>query len=128
MLHDNKFTSMSTNNEFGKDSLPRQETQVLSKFKKNIYKKYSPLELKECVIDWVIQKRKTGMRSYCSKRKIPRKTLCNYLKEMSLLIDIRDTGGHSRQTVEAIYDDYMQKKQDKQTVGNSTRGKFLHGQ
>ena len=44
------------------------------------YKKYSPEKLRDCVVGWVTQRRKTDMTSYCKKYDIPRSTLLTYLK------------------------------------------------
>ena len=115
MVNKNKQTSVSTDTGSGVGyelSLSKQRW-ILSEIKKNTYKQYSPSDLRDCVIQWVLQKRKTGLRSFCRKRKIPRKTVCNYLKEMPLLAEMRETGGQSMQIAEALYDDYMKNKTTK---------------
>ena len=69
----NKFTVIATSESLSTNYLSA------SKIKNTIYKKYSPSELCDSVLDWVLQKKKTGLKSYCQNCNVPRTTIAKYL-------------------------------------------------
>ena len=75
------------------------------------YKRYSPEKLRDCVIGWVMQRRKTDMTIYCNKYDIPRSTLLTYLKLIPQLRQIRNSDNRNLSEVEQLFDTYLVEKQ-----------------
>ena len=76
------------------------------------YKKYSQDELRESVIGWVMQKKKTTMVQYCKNKPVPRTTLAEFMKSLPDLSEIRNCSGRTLQEVENIFDKYVNKKKE----------------
>ena len=95
------------------DTLAEPNQQYITKVKTKLYKNYSPEDLRQCVIGWVLQRKKTDMISYCKKWRIPRQTLQTYLNELPILKEIRTIGGSNLQEVESIFDGYTKEKEKK---------------
>ena len=95
------------------DTITEPYHQYITKVKTKLYKNYSPDDLRQCVIGWVLQRKKTNMTCYCKKWRIPRSTLLTYLKELPILREIRTIGGSNLQEVESIFDGYTKEKEKK---------------
>ena len=95
------------------DMISKEMTGETTKIDKklNCYKRYSPDNLRDCVVGWVMQKRKTDMTSYCSKYNIPRSTLLTYLKHIPRLRQFRDSDNRNLSVVENEFDTYMIQKE-----------------
>ena len=81
------------------DTIAEPSQQYIHKVKTKLYKNYSPDDLRQCVIGWVLQKKKTKMTCHCKKWQIPRSTLLTYLKEIPILREIRTIGESNLQEV-----------------------------
>ena len=96
------------------DKIDEQQHHVVRDVKKQLYKKYSPDDLRKCIVSWTLQKNKTNLKSHCKKWQIPRSTIQTYLKECPIFTEIRNVGGSSLEEVEAIFDEHMKVKEKKQ--------------
>ena len=74
------------------------------------YKKYSTKQLRDCVIGWVMQERKTDMIKYCKNGLVPRTTLLTYLKHIPQLVELRDKTEKTLEEVAKIFDQYVKDK------------------
>ena len=91
-------------------SIPNSYQPNTTILKQCMYKKYTDEDLKNCVVGWVMQKKKTDMIKYCKSGNVPRTTLLTYLKHIPQLVQMREIENKTLQEVEEIYDNNIMKR------------------
>ena len=108
-----KFTNTTSIVEGNMYNDGSAEQNQYTSIEKKKYKKYSKDNLRECVLKWVLQRKKTSMRTFCKKYEIPRSTILTYMKEIPRLKEIRLIGGNSLEEVEYLFDSHVKEKEKK---------------
>ena len=72
------------------------------RIKSKLYKKYSLTDLGYCVLEWVLNEKRKGMKGYCKICKIPRSTLQYYLKEIPQFKDMMVSDELNLMTAERV--------------------------
>ena len=83
----------------------------VTKIKNNGYKKYSPQELRESVLGWIMQKPQTNLTYYCQNINVPRTTIKYVMKQIPDLAKMRQSMDSTLKDAEIIYDFYIEDKE-----------------